>query len=209
MGMHGIHAAPTEDRHRLQQLCQCTRTPDNKGYLQTVTLELEFPDREPLWTLHGVYLTDYELDPFLESGERAYGDFSGDRFDILWHVEGLRARRPMHVAVECRWPDDLWKAARCAVLRANCEWSVSQQRDSMVPCGALSHHGTVDARRSSATLLERHRRPCLLPSMGKGDRLRGADAFGKPLSATSFDMSRRATAPMSRVTVYRVDLVPG
>ena len=43
------------------------RTPDNKGYVLTVTLELEFPDREPLWAQQGYYLTDYELDPFLES----------------------------------------------------------------------------------------------------------------------------------------------
>ena len=43
------------------------RSPDNKGYVLTVTLELEFPDREPLWTQQGFYLTDYELGPFLET----------------------------------------------------------------------------------------------------------------------------------------------
>ena len=40
---------------------------DNKGYVLTVTLELEFPDREPLWTQQGFCLTDYELGPFLET----------------------------------------------------------------------------------------------------------------------------------------------
>ena len=43
------------------------RIPNNKGYALTVTLELEFPDREPLWTQQGFYLTDYELGPFLET----------------------------------------------------------------------------------------------------------------------------------------------
>ena len=43
------------------------RMPDNKGYALTVTLELEFPDREPIWGQHGFYLTDYELGPFLET----------------------------------------------------------------------------------------------------------------------------------------------
>ena len=32
------------------------RSPDNKGYVLTVTLELEFPDREPLWTQQGFIL---------------------------------------------------------------------------------------------------------------------------------------------------------
>ena len=43
------------------------RMPDNKGYALTVTLELQFPDREPMWTQQGFFLTDYELVPFLET----------------------------------------------------------------------------------------------------------------------------------------------
>ena len=43
------------------------RMPNNKGYALTVTLELQFPDREPIWSQQGFYLTDYELGPFLET----------------------------------------------------------------------------------------------------------------------------------------------
>ena len=46
------------------------RIPNSNGYALTVTLELQFPDREPIWTQHGFYLTDYELEPFLESVDR-------------------------------------------------------------------------------------------------------------------------------------------
>ena len=44
-----------------------SRMPDNKGYALTVTLELQFPDREPIWSQQGFFLTDYELGPFLET----------------------------------------------------------------------------------------------------------------------------------------------
>lgn len=46
------------------------RIPDKNGYALTVTLELEFSDREPLWSRQGFFLTDYELDPFLETMDR-------------------------------------------------------------------------------------------------------------------------------------------
>ena len=50
------------------------RSADNKGYVLTVTSELEFPNQEPIWSQFGYYLTDYELQPFLATVDRLRDD---------------------------------------------------------------------------------------------------------------------------------------
>ena len=50
------------------------RSADVKGYVLTVMLELEFPEREPIWSQIGYYLTDYELQPFLATVDQLRGD---------------------------------------------------------------------------------------------------------------------------------------